>query len=206
MNDKIKIKVKELKSDGTLDSPRFTLSLPETGSEEKQISSSYDALAKLIGASDFIISLDSSLMNLPHSKRALYTRQFLESVRAMRLEYQCSKSTPRSGGQSLFAGFLNKKADPEQEILAYVPNEIWKGNDFKQALPLYGARYFVAKEGDVGPTLLDTMHKMLDEEKLDYFRLILFSVVYFNSIGISAKHLTLPELKSMLLIEVNNFT
>ena len=192
-----KIKARENKSGGTFDNPRFTLTLGHTKLVEQQINNSYETLSKLIGNSDIVIVLDTSLMNLSSTKREPLALEFLENIRALGVAYKCTK-TASSPNTSLLSGFMGKKETQGFEIMAYIPHEIWVRDDFKKVLPFYGARYLVAKEKTEGSKLLDDMQKMLDTEKLDYFKLIIFSAIFFNSMGISAKYLTLSDIKNIL--------
>lgn len=196
MNNKIKIK--EQKSGGTLNSPQFALTLEQTKSEEQQLKNTYEALTKLIGNSDVVISLDSSLLNLPSPQREPNILKFLDVIRGLGLEYKCAK-VASSSSPSFLSGLLGgNKNTQEQEVLAYIPHEIWIKEDFEKVLPFYGARYYVAKENSGGLKLLEDLQKMLDSEKLEHFRLIIFSAICFNNIGIFSKFLTLSEIKNIL--------
>jgi len=192
-----KWKLSELKTDNSLDSPRFVLSLGQAKSRDLQVSENYDALTKLIGTSDVVINLDTSLLSLPHSQRESHVFKFLEVIRALNLEYKYQKYESRSKRSilSFIFGNTNKK---EHEILAYIPNEIWAKGEFKNEFPIYGARYYVLKENPDGPKLLEDMQKMLDAEKLEYFKMVIFDSVVMNSMGIFTKHLTLTHLKEMV--------
>lgn len=192
-----KMKITERKTDNSLDSPRFVLTLGQMKSQDLQISGNYDAITKLIGTSDVVIDLDSSLLSLPYSKREPYVMKFLETIRALNLEYKYQKFESQSKRSiiSMLFGSANKK---EHEILAYIPNELWAKGDFKNTFPVYGARYFIIKENSDSLKLLEDMQKMLDAEKLEYFRIIIFDSVIMNSMGIFTKHLALSDLEKML--------
>lgn len=194
-----KMKITERKTDNSLDSPRFVLTLGRMKSQDMQISGNYDAITKLIGTNDVVINLDSSLLSLPYSKRESYVIKFLETIRALNLEYKYQKFESQSKRSiiSMLFGSSNKK---EHEILAYIPNELWAKCDFKNTFPVYGASYFVLKEKSDSSKLLEDMQKMLDAEKLEYFRMIIFDSVIMNSMGIFTKHLALSDLKTMLEI------
>jgi hypothetical protein len=195
-----KIKVKENKSERTLSKPQFTLSLQQTNSLEQQLENSYEALSKLIEASDVIIDLNSSLTNLPIPKREPYAFKFLDSVKALGLEYKYSATASNSSPSFLSGLFGGNKNIQEHHVLVYVPHEIWVMKDFEKLLPLYGARYFILKENSDGLKALEDLQKMLDSEKLGYFKLIIFSVITFNSMGIFSKYLNLSEIKKILEI------
>jgi hypothetical protein len=194
----VKMKLTERKTDNSLESPRFVLTLGQAKSHDLQISGNYDALTKLIGTNDVVINLDSSLLSMPYSRRESHVMNILGAIRALNLEYKYQKFESRSKWSifsMLFGGNANKK---EHEILAYIPNEIWVKGEFKNKFPAYGARYFVLKDSQDSTKLLEDMQKMLDAEKLEYFRLIIFDNAIINSMGIFTNHLDLPDLKRIL--------
>lgn len=191
------IKVKELKG-GSLSSPKYTVELQHTGSGEKQIACNYEVLTKLIGSNDLLISLDTSLLNLPYSKRSAHMLEFLQKIRALGLEYRCSKVTSNSGRNLIGGILIGKSTQEDEQILAYIPNEIWSGSDLKKALPDYGVKYYITRERTDASKLFEDMNKMLDDEKLGYFRLILFSVVSMDSIGVFTNSMTLADIKNLL--------
>jgi hypothetical protein len=194
-----RIGIKEQKTDGTLNNPRFILSLENKGikPDEQIIDSSFEALAKLIGGSDAVLVVDTALLNLPYHQREPHVQKCLEDIRSLGLEYRCSKSASSQKRSMLggLSGLLGQKPAQELEIMALIPHEMWTREDFKKTLPIYGARYFVANQNANGVNLLEEMQKMLDNEMLDYFKLILYSAVCYGTISISSKYLTLSELK-----------
>lgn len=192
-----KIKVQEMKSLPSMDSPNFVLTLEHAGSRDSSISNHYEAITKLVGSDDLVIGLDTSLMNLPNSKRESYFILFLEAVRGLDLEYRCFESDPALE-QSFFASLLKRKNAKRQEMLAFIPNEVWKQDEFRQSLPLYGARYYVTKDRS-DTQVLEKMLRMIDAEKLDYFKMIIFGSTFIDSIGICSKDLTLVELKELFM-------
>jgi hypothetical protein len=192
-----KMKLTEQKTGSSLDRPRFVLTLGQAKSRDLQTSANYDALAKLIGASDFMLSLDSSLLNLPYPQREPYIEGFLRTIRALNLEYRYKNFEPQSK-RSIFSMLLGNANKKEHEILAFVPNETWVKGYLKDEFPVHGARYFVLKENTDSSELFEDMEKMLDSEKLEYFKMIIFHSVTINSMGICTKHLALSDLKEML--------
>lgn len=192
-----KIKISEKKTDGNINAPRFTLTLDQKGTDEQKRNDSYAVLSKLAGNSDVIVGLDSSLQNLPSEKREAYAEKFLGSVRELGLEYKCGKIAS-SATPSFFSFLFGTRNQQAQEILVYVPNEVWGTEEFKKIIPLYGARYFIAKGKEEGPKLLDDLQKMLDREKIEYFKLVVFSAVVYASMGIMSNTLSLTDLKGIL--------
>lgn len=198
-----KLKIKEQKSDLSLDSPQFIIEIEQAKSSDLQVQNNYEVLTKLIGVSDIIISLNSALMNLTYRQRLPLIQKFLESIRALNLEYKCLKVTG-SSGHSFLPMLFKSKSTEEQEILVYIPNKIWMDSGFQEILPFYGARYFITKNNINSPAILDDMQKMLDDEKMEYFRLIVFNSMYISSMGICSKYLSLSELEEILNIRQIN--
>lgn len=198
-----KIKIKKHKSDLSINSPKFTIEIEQAKSQDLQILNNYEVLTNLIGTSDIVISLDSGLMNLPRQKRQPLIQKFLESIRAMDLEYKYLKSASHQPSQSILSILFKEKNTEDHEILTYIPNEIWMNSAFQDILPFYGARYFITKNNKNSPSILDDMQCMTDDEKLEYFKLIVFNCIYINSMGICSKYISLPELEEILNIQHN---
>lgn len=192
-----KIKVKENKSWGGLTSPRFTLMLEAYTVEDQQRKSNYQVLSKLIGDNDILIELDSSLLNLPVKQREAYALQFLKDLRTLGIEYKCSKNTS-AASSSFLSSLFGAKASPSQQIVASIPNDIWTKPEMVDMISLYGARYFVPKEKTDGAKMLEDFQQIMDEERLDYFKLIAFNVITFNSIGVFTKCLSLSDINTLL--------
>ena len=192
-----KIKIKENKAWGGLSNPRFTIFLEAYTTEEQQRSSSYDALSKLVGDNDVLMELDSSLVNLPAKQREPYALQFMKNIRTLGVEYKCSK-VASSSSPSFISALFGAKSAPSQQIIACIPNEIWTKPEMKDMLSLHGARYYVPKEKADGVKLLEDFEKLLDDEKLDYYKLIAFNVMSFNSIGLFSSSLGLDDVKTLL--------
>jgi hypothetical protein len=194
-----KIKIKEHKITPSINSPRFTIEIDMAKSQDRQIQDNYDLLTKLIGINDVVISLDSTLINLPYKERKLLTQRFLEAIRELSLEYKYQKSTGRSN-MSFFSVLVGTKETQEEEILAYIPNKIWSDGSIQKSLLYYGARYFVTKNISTASAVLDDMQNMQDNEKLEYFKLIIFNSMSVGSTGIFSKYLSLPELEEIVKI------
>ncbi len=189
-----KIRIHEMKPASSLDSPNFVMTFNHRKSKGNQMADHYEAITRLIGNNDLVISLDTSLMNLPSSKREQYYLSFLEAVRGLNLEYRCFETTSDSR-QSFLASIFKKKNTKKQEMLAYVANEIWMQGALEQSFPLYGARYFITKDNSDDAQVIEKMLRMIDAEKLDYFQVIAFDAVFIDSIGICSKYETLSKLK-----------
>jgi hypothetical protein len=191
------IKIKGNKSWRLNDIPRFSLTLKEKASEEQKRNINYDVLSKLVGNSDVIIELIGSYLDLPPNKRDSYSFEFLQHIRALGVEYRCLTVSSISSALP-FLGFLGNRSAQEQNIMACIPNEVWSNTKLKSILPFHGAKYSVLKEKSNGAEVLDNLQKMLDSEKLDYFKLIAFDTMSLNSIGIYTNCYNLSDIKTML--------
>jgi hypothetical protein len=176
------IQIKENKLWGADSSPRFTLKLKVKTSEEQKRKNSYDVLSKLIGNSDVIIELNGSLLNLPAKKRDSYILKFIEDVKALGLEYRCSKVASVSSPSLL--NLFGNKTTQEQVVVTYMPNEIWSKAEMKNLLSFYGARYIVLKERSDAPEILNYLQKMQENEQIEYFKLIAYDAMCLNAMGI----------------------
>lgn len=192
-----KIKIKENKTWGGLSNPRFTIFLEAYTADEQQRSSSYSALSKLIGDNDVLMELDSSLINLPAKQREPYALQFMRNIRTLGVEYKCSK-VASSSSPSFISSLFGARSGPSQQIIACIPNDVWTKPEMMDMLSPHGARYYVPKEKAEGAKLLEDFEKLLDDEKLDYYKLIAFNVMSFNSIGLFTSSLSLNDVKAML--------
>jgi hypothetical protein len=192
-----KYRIREHKINPSIDSPRFTIEIDLAKSQNHQIQNNNELLTKLIGISDVVISLDSTLLNLPYKQRKLLIQKFLENIREMNLDYKCMKVTGRSS-QSFISVLFGAKNTQEEEILVYIPNNIWTDNTIQKSLLYHGARYFVIKNASTASAVLEDMQKMQDDEKLEYFKLIIFNCMSVGSTGIFSKYLSLSELEDIV--------
>ncbi len=195
-----RIRIKENKTWSSLNTPRFTLSLEENVSSEKQKEQSYDVLSRLIGDSDIIIELNSTLLSLPNPRREAYALKFLQDIRALGIEYRYSKASSTASPSPL-GGLFGSKSTQAHQIIAHIPNGTWQKAEMKDALSLYGASYFIPKEKHGGSEMLEDFLKMLDEEKLHYFKLAVFDIICSNRMGIFSASHTLADMKAMLRID-----
>jgi hypothetical protein len=191
------IRIKENKSGGTLSIPRYTLSVEQKGTNEEIRHANYEVLTKLVGDSDVIVDLDSSLLNIPISKREDYAREFMENVKQLGVEYKRYK-VAASSKPSLLSFVLPGRHDEAMDILTYVPNEVWRKDSFEKIFPVNGVRCHILKSKADADEILDRLHHMFDDEKLDLIKASVFCAICFNSMGITTEQMDLPDLKAIL--------
>lgn len=190
------IKLKQVNTDASLESAQISLTYKQQGSEEKARESSYEILSALKSDNDVIIELNSTLFNLPDKEKDSYFRKFVETIRSLDLEYRYRKVSVNT--QSIFSFLFGQKTVQAHEILVYVPHEVWLTETFRSILPIYGARYYVTKEAAEADEILEEMYRMMDFDKLDFFKLIIFDAGTLSSMGINSSSLTIEDLKEML--------
>lgn len=195
--------IKENKTQGELNAPQYSVLLQSAGSEEQKRRTSYKALTALIGGADVVMVLDSSLLNVPQAEREAYALKFLEDIRAFGLEYRYGKIAS-SAGPSLFSIIFGSKSGHAHEILAYVPQSVWKTDEFEKVLPIYGAWYYVTENNTDANAVMDDLKRMTDPEKLDYFKLVVFDSSTYGSMGVNSSTLSLAEIKAMLEREIGH--
>jgi len=84
------------------------------------------------------------------------------------------------------------------EITVFIPDKVWRQKEFYDKLPAYGVKYYIDGENIEGKKLLDKMYIMPDDEKLEYFKLIIFDSPSFRHMGINTRHLTMSDIKLAL--------
>jgi len=191
-----KIKIKENKSWDLTGTPRFSIEINQAKSPDMEIKNNFDILSKLVGTDDVIISLNNTLFNLHQDKNQPIIQQFLETIQDLSLKYKCMEITKHPTSSFFSFLFGRNKEENGQEILAYIPNDVWI--NFQNKLPYYGARYFILKNKPVNSNILEDMLKMSDGEKLEYFKMIVFNSIYLSRMGICSRYLSLSELKDLL--------
>lgn len=193
----VKIKIEENNPWELMGMPRFSVEVKQAKSRDMQIKNNFELLSKLIGDNDIVISLNSTLVNMSQHKFQPLMQQFIETIQELDLEYKSIK-TPGRPTSSFLSFLLRNKEINGQEILAYVPNDAW--SNFQNRLPYYGARYFIAKNSPIDSSILEDMLKMTDDEKLEYFKIIVYNSIYLGRMGICSKYVSLSELEDLLKV------
>lgn len=192
--DKYKIKV--VKNNGRSGlSPQYTVSY---NANNDAAEAGYNILSRLIGDNDVIIEFNSSMLFKANVDTEKLVMGFLEEIRNMDLEYTLRQSTVLAK-VSIFSIFTGATKNIEQyEILAYVPNSVWKEKFSKINIPLYGARYYITASSEDEKALLEKMSKMTDAEKIQYFRLVCFHAGVICHLGVETNNLNESDIKALL--------
>lgn len=200
ISDTVKLKITENKVvQGSL-SPRFIISYNNSKNKTKQHQeNSYEIISLLKSKNDFFIEVNSSLLLTPTALRENEVISFINHIRQMNLDYRY-RQLPSSGEKNLFSQLLNRGHSTNHQVLVHIPQAIWTQEAFKSILPIYGVRYYIPK-GDVDNNkVLDDLFngQLLDAEKIELFKLIIFDSCNFGQMGISGTDISLAELKRIL--------
>lgn len=203
--------------------PRFYIHYGRQNTGAANRSASYAIISRLKEQSDLFLEIKSELLNLPPGERGAAGFSFLETVRRFGLDYRHRKRTsPKNTRVFGIEITFGKHTIEEHDILAYLPDSIWRREDFYSWLPLYGVRYYVpaaaldgtaagvaspgaltrdASRLDVSSVLDRLWQEEIDPEtQLKIFRWIGFDCINFGQMGISSNSLTLQDLKRILEI------
>ncbi|HLV09764.1 MAG TPA: hypothetical protein VKY40_06120 [Halanaerobiales bacterium] len=192
------LKVKKISDEITLETAQYSIFYNQENSKEKAREASYQIISNLKKKDDLIIEVNSNYFNLPEKKREDYFREIIENIRYLKLNYKYRKIPFNS--TSIFGMKFNRKSQTHQ-LISYIPHDIWLTEEFRSRLPIHGARYYITP-GQVNPEkIIDEFEQMMDEEKLDFFPLIIFDAGTLSNIGINSKSISLEELKNRLTVK-----
>jgi hypothetical protein len=192
-----KIQLKENKSKDSQNVAQYILTYtvhgPKKDPKSQSRENSYEIISALKSDNDVIIEINSSLLNMAgNQKKQEYVFKLLESIKALGLEYRYRKMNV-AAPSSMFSLVLGKKNIDEHEVLVYVSKDIWKTNEFQNIMPAFGAKYNVY-DGSLGADeCLDNMYRLTDDEKLDFFRIILYDPGVYNQMAFNSRHLGLED-------------
>lgn len=180
-----------------MDYAQFRLAYNSQGLEYNIRHASYIILSSLKSDNDLIIEINSSLFSMSESKKEPFIKNLLESAKSLGLYYQYKK-VPAYAKQNIFSLFFNKNVSHAYEVFIYVPHKIWSTDEFSNFLHLCCARYYITKESVEASTIIDNMQQMTDNEKLDFFKLIVFNNVTYGGMGINTHSLSIPDINQLL--------
>lgn len=180
-----KNKIKLIKHKEGQDGPRYSVTYK--ANLRNQIS--YTILSALIQDRDVVITMSTDLMFGMEGKEQRSFEEFLQRVKDKGLVH-FSRTVPSNKQFSVFGLVLNrvkkKKADA-QEIAVYVPNAVWRQQDFEAVLPTGGVQYYMADtpmdESETVRTILD----MPEEEKEQVFVMDVYDISQMGQIGINTR-------------------
>lgn len=197
----LKIKLTDTGNREKLNNPQFSISYWIKPGQPRE-TASYDMLSVLKGNNDVLMEVNSSLTFKLNNREKNSPDNILRDIRDLNLQYSYRKiHYPQR--QNAFSFLMGGKKEEQEgaEILVYIPNEIWINQNFYKILPDYGVRYYIMKNSEDAQKVLDNMTKMTDNEKLEYFKLIIFHVASINQMGITSNFLNIENIKELLKID-----
>ncbi len=188
----LKIKLIKNRNSPGMDLPLYTISYKED--LKRPYYASYQILTALIGQSGVFIELNSDLAVVAPNDRLNTVRNYKQIAGSVPgIEFRSRKI--QSAQRPTILGFLfetQKKLEAE-ELVVFIPNSVWTGDKFMEALPINGARYYITKEPEGEVTglpdvrsILEGFWNMTDEDKADMFKFILFDHPFLGRMGITA--------------------
>lgn len=199
LSNTVKLKITENKVvQGSL-SPHFIISYNNLKNKTKQPQdNSYEIISLLKSKNDFFIEVDSSLLSTSAALRENEVISFINNIRQMNLDYKY-RQLPSSGEKKLF-GLLNRGSSTNHHVLVHIPQAIWAQEAFKFILPIHGVRYYITKRDVDSNKVLDDLFngQLLDAEKIELFKFIIFDLCNIGQMGISGTDISLVELKRIL--------
>lgn len=195
------IKFKKNKASRDLNMPQYTISYATKDAHTDSSNASlfsYKIISALKGSNGVVLEVNSSMFSISNSERDKIAFDFLKAIRYLGIDFSYHKvSSPSKSFVSLIRG---KKEEETHEILAYIPDEVWKKQEFFDIIPKFGVRYYITKdnEEDDGKKLIENMNNYLDEEKLEKFKLIIFDVVTFSQMGLISNSLSADEIRNLV--------
>ena len=195
-----KITVKKNKNNSKLNSAQFSLAYKQDKTKVEIKKQIYEIISAFKGSNNVLVEMNSSMFSI-QSGKDLHVKRFINSIRKLDLDYRYNK-IPANSDPSFFSRLMGKKdSEYAHEILTFVPHDIWVTKDFQDIVPLCGIRYYITKNDTTdieGEKLLNKMSKMMDCEKLDYFKVIIFDGGQLANMGINSHHLAINDIKELL--------
>lgn len=191
------IKIKETKTEDSLESARYYLSYKQSNKVEEARTFSYKLLSLLKGSSDVVMEINTSLF-FSSGTNSDFIQFYIEYAKKLGLDYRYRK-IQASGNKSIFSRLLSQgKNQDAHELIIHVPAGIWEMEGFCDYINTNGTRYYFTGAEKASGNLLDEMGRMTDTDKLNFFKLIVFDFCSLGNMGINSKILKLDDLKKLL--------
>ena len=189
-----KNKMKLIKHTEGTEGPQYSL----TYKANLKNQASYTILSALIETRDVVMTMNTDIMFGLDKKEKAYFEGFLERVSAKGLAY-CDRKVPSAKGFAILGLPINRRKKEEaREIAVYIPNAVWRQEDFGGVLPAYGARYYVAKEPMDPDETVEQILNMTEEERADVFVMDMYDISSLGQIGLNAPGMEEEALKRIL--------
>lgn len=194
--EKFQIKFQKTGNNVNPEAPQYSLSYKA----KDDIKAGYEILSLLKGDESFVLEVSSSLILSPKINPQQYVEDFVKQVREMGLDYKIRQNTVQS--RSFFSQFFGtNKTATQTTIFVYVSDQIWKDGLFEKILPLHGARYYITNNDTDGKEILEKLDQMLESEKRQYFKMIVYHAAILHQFGISSELLNEENIKGLLKLK-----
>jgi len=195
----LNIKLRENKSAGGLNDPRYMITYQSKSSGGENSKNSFEIISALKGSNDILLEFNSSLLMVTEGNRETCSTNFIKAIKAMNLIYKYRKSAPL-GKKSIISQLFSGGNKEAHELLVYIPNEVWEQEGFSSILPTGGLRYYITNGPSDGNKVLEDIFtgQLMEDEKIDFFKLIIFDSSSFGQMGIVSNHLGFDEIKQLL--------
>ena len=192
------IKLKDNKTENCLDSARFTLNYSQSKDPQAGRLFTYRLLSLLKGSSDVIMEINSDLLVSNEKSKSDIIQFYVEYAKKLGLNYRYRK-LPSSGSKSFFGKLLNQQKQQEaHELVIHIPAGIWEMEGFCDYINTCGTRYYFTGSEKFSGDLPDEMSKMTDNDKFNFFKMVVFDVSIMGNMGINSKTMELIDLKKLL--------
>jgi len=146
-----------------------------------------------------MIELSTDLLFCPRGKERAYVATFLDRIDDFQVAVS-NRCVQSDKANTIFGVPIGQKQkEMSDEVVAYVPNTVWREESFADIIPIYGARYYVLKDPLDAERAVNEFWEMGEDKKADVFDLIIFDIAAIGQAGIDTK-LGAETLRRMLAL------
>lgn len=161
---------------------------------------SHAILSALVGDRDVVMVMNTDLTFGLAGKEQQDFEEFLQGVKERGLVY-ANRTVPSNKQVTIFGLVLSKtkkKKEDAQEIAVYVPNAVWRQEDFGRCLPTCGVQYYIAEAPMDQTENIQAILDMPEEERAEAFVMDVYDIAQLGQIGINARTMGEEDLRTLL--------
>jgi len=193
MDKNIKIKISDYTRNKESEVSNFSVSYSARKIDNSI--SSHEIISALKAEDNFIIEINSSLLSLSVNDKRNFLLQFIDLLETKGIEFR-KKKTLENAKLSFLSIRIDSKKIEGYELFAYIPNEIWKDQEFSKSIPKNGVRYYLLKA--CSENNLDAFVNLEEDEKLEQCRMVIFDNILLGSMGINTSILKKDDIIELL--------
>ncbi|PYG88807.1 hypothetical protein LY28_01167 [Ruminiclostridium sufflavum DSM 19573] len=179
MDKNFKIKVSDIS--GKKDSvSKFSIQYSSKNAENSKIS--YQIMSALKTNERIIMEVSSSIMKLSQSENKKLFSRIMEDLDKWGIQYKKKKISVYNK-ISIMSISLKSEAIEGYELLAAIPDEVWRNEEFRRILPNTGVRYYLSERGE--EIDLETFMDLDEEEQIKLCSMVIFDYILLGSMGIN---------------------